>query len=66
MLLKINFKCEKYKRPFDGKIYPSDIVYYSNIREQIEFNIDHVTLQQYFPLYVVLDGIFNIYQVCSY
>ena len=36
--------------------------YYSNIREQEEFKIDQSKLQEYFPLNVVLDGTFKIYQ----
>jgi thimet oligopeptidase len=36
--------------------------YYQNLREKKEFNVDHSKLQEYFPLNVVIDGTFNIYQ----
>jgi Zn-dependent oligopeptidase len=36
--------------------------YYQNLREKKEFNVDHSKLQEYFPLKVVIDGTFNIYQ----
>ncbi len=48
--------------PFDGKINPSDMAYLQNMREKKEFNIDHVKLGEYFPLNVVIDGTFKIYQ----
>lgn len=48
---------------FDGVIYQSDIAYYYNMREKSEFNVDQARLQQYFPYDVVLNGIFDIYQV---
>ena len=37
--------------------------YYQNMREQKEFCVDHAKLQEYFPLNVVIDGTFKIYQV---
>ena len=49
--------------PFDGKINPSDLRYYLNLREEKEFRVDHVKLQEYFPLSVVIEGTFKIYQV---
>jgi Zn-dependent oligopeptidase len=49
--------------PFDGKLRQHDITYYTTMREEKEFKIDHAKLQQYFPLDVVLNGIFDIYQV---
>lgn len=61
--LKFFFKCEELKMPFDGKINPSDLKYYLNIREKQEFKVNHSKLQEYFPLNVVTDGIFKIYQV---
>ncbi len=33
------------------------------MRENKEFKVDHSKLQEYFPLQVVFDGIFKIYQV---
>ena len=56
-------KCQELNLPFDGKINPSDLRYYLNIREKKEFNVDHAKLQEYFPLNVVIDGTFKIYQV---
>ena len=37
--------------------------YYLNLREQKEFAVDQAKLQEYFPLQVVIDGTFKIYQV---
>lgn len=51
------------KIEFDGKINPSDTKYYLNLREQKEFRVNHSKLQEYFPLSVVIDGTFKIYQV---
>ena len=48
---------------FDGKINPSDMKYYQNLRENKEFKVDHSKLQEYFPLSVVIDGTFKIYQL---
>ena len=39
--------------------------FYQNLREQKEFDIDHSKLQEYFPLNVVIDGTFKIYQVIN-
>jgi Zn-dependent oligopeptidase len=33
------------------------------MREQKEFKVDQAKLQEYFPLQVVIDGTFKIYQV---
>ena len=49
--------------PFDGKLNPSDMRYFQNLREKKEFNVDHNKLQEYFPLNVVIDGTFKIYQL---
>jgi len=54
--------CEESNLPFDGKLNPSDLRFYLNQREQVEFHIDHAKLQEYFPLNVVIDGTFKIYQ----
>lgn len=63
-------KCEELKIEFDGKINPSDLRYYLNMMEQKEYSIDHAKLQEYFPMNVVIEGTFKIYQVkplqCSF
>lgn len=59
----IHLKCEELNIPFDGKLNPSDLRYYLNLREQKEFSVDQAKLQEYFPLQVVIDGTFKIYQV---
>ena len=64
--IKCIFKCEEFKIPFDGKINPSDLKYYLNLREQKEFTVDQAKLQEYFPLNVVIDGTFKIYQVIDH
>lgn len=33
------------------------------MREKREFKVDHTKLQEFFPLNVVIDGTFKIYQV---
>lgn len=57
------FKCKKLNIPFDGRINPSDLRYYQNQREEKEFKVNHSKLQEYFPLDVVINGTFKIYQV---
>jgi thimet oligopeptidase len=37
--------------------------YYLNLRENKEFKVDHSKLQEYFPLQVVIEGTFKIYQL---
>jgi hypothetical protein len=59
----VKTKCEELKIEFDGKINPSDLRYYLNMMEQKEFSIDHAKLQEYFPMNVVIEGTFKIYQV---
>lgn len=58
--------CEELKLTFDGKLNPSDMKYYQNMREKKEFNVEHSKIQEYFPLNVVVDGTFKIYQVNLY
>jgi thimet oligopeptidase len=54
--------CKSLGIPFDGKLKPSDMKYYVNMREEKEFKIDHQKLKEYFPLERVLSGTFHIYQ----
>lgn len=54
------------KYTFDGKMNPSDMKFYQNMREQKEFNVDHSKIQEYFPMNVVIDGTFKIYQVIDH
>lgn len=37
--------------------------YYQNMRDKSEFQVDHTKIQEYFPMNVVLNGIFKIYEV---
>ena len=37
--------------------------YYQNMRDKSEFQVDHAKLQEYFPMEVVVNGIFKIYEV---
>ena len=55
--------CEELSLAFDGKLNPSDMKYYQNMREKKEFNVEHSKIQEYFPLNIVIDGTFKIYQV---
>jgi len=56
-------ECEELNIPFNGKINASDFRYYLNMRDLKEFKIDHAKLQEYFPLDVVINGTFHIYQL---
>ena len=49
--------------PFDGQLNPSDMKYYQNLRENREFKVDQLKIQEYFPLNVVIEGTFNIYKL---
>lgn len=46
----------------DGRINMWDFRYYLNKREEKEYNVDHEEIKKYFPLQVVTEGMFKIYQ----
>jgi Zn-dependent oligopeptidase len=46
----------------DGRINMWDYRYYLNMREKREYDVDHEEIRQYFPLSVVTQGLFKIYQ----
>jgi thimet oligopeptidase len=37
--------------------------YYQNLRENKEFKVDQLRIQEYFPLNVVIEGTFKIYKL---
>ncbi|KAJ3135204.1 hypothetical protein HK100_002975 [Physocladia obscura] len=53
---------ESRGEPFDGKINYWDTGYYLNLIEKEKYQVDHEEIKRYFPLHVVTNGLFEIYQ----
>ncbi|KAF7657791.1 hypothetical protein LDENG_00022440, partial [Lucifuga dentata] len=54
--------CMMKGHDFDGQINAWDLPYYMNQVEQVKFAVDKDKLIEYFPLDVVTEGLFGIYQ----
>lgn len=50
------------KQPFDGKINDWDAAYYTNMVTQQKYSVDEQKVQQYFPVEIVTNGLFKIYE----
>ncbi|KAJ3076045.1 hypothetical protein HDU98_005994, partial [Podochytrium sp. JEL0797] len=53
---------EARNEPFDGVLHQWDVNYYMNQVEKEKFEVDHEEIKRYFPLQVVTEGLFEIYQ----
>jgi thimet oligopeptidase len=56
-----NLKRDELKDPL-AKLEMADLRYYTRMREEKEFAVDHQQIKQYFPVPVVTAGLLRIYQ----
>ncbi|KAG8182942.1 hypothetical protein JTE90_010571 [Oedothorax gibbosus] len=62
-LLELKEKeCKELGIPFDGKMNPYDLAFYTSLVESTKYAVDHQKLKEYFPMPVVTEGLLNIYQ----
>lgn len=54
--------CKETGRDFDGKIHSHEFRYYLKMAEQQKYDFDSEIVRPYFPLEVVLEGTFKMYQ----
>lgn len=55
-------ECQRLGVPFDGELRVWDVAYYKNLVEERHYRVDQEKLRPYFPLDVVVKGLFAIYQ----
>eukprot|EP00743_Colponemidia_sp_Colp-15_P000239 GILK01000278.1.p1 GENE.GILK01000278.1~~GILK01000278.1.p1 ORF type:complete len:518 (-),score=101.49 GILK01000278.1:171-1724(-) len=53
---------KKLNQSFDGQFYTFDLPYYTRIRLEQWFNVDSEIVRQYFPIDVVINGTFEVYE----
>lgn len=56
-------ECKRHGIPFDGKLNAWDVAFYKNLVEERHYKVDQEKLRAYFPLDVVMKGLFGIYEL---
>ncbi|KAK8761624.1 hypothetical protein V5799_027109, partial [Amblyomma americanum] len=55
-------ECKRQGVPFDGELHVWDMAFYKNLVEERHYKVDQEKLRAYFPLDVVMKGLFGIYE----
>lgn len=55
-------ECQRFGQASDGELHVWDVAYYKNLVEERHYRVDQEKLRAYFPLDVVMRGLFSIYQ----
>lgn len=56
-------ECKRQGIPFDGELHAWDVAFYKNLVEERHYKVDQEKLRAYFPLDVVMKGLFSIYEL---
>ncbi|KAL1426771.1 hypothetical protein MTO96_017999 [Rhipicephalus appendiculatus] len=56
-------ECKRQGLPFDGELHIWDVEFYKNLLEKQHYKVDKEKLREYFPLDVVMKGMFGIYEL---
>lgn len=56
-------ECKRHGIPFDGELHVWDVAFYKNLVEERHYKVDQEKLRPYFPLEVVMKGLFGIYEL---
>ncbi|KAL1426769.1 hypothetical protein MTO96_017997 [Rhipicephalus appendiculatus] len=56
-------ECKRQGIPFDGELHCWDVAFYKNLVEERHYKVDQEKLRAYFPLDVVMKGLFGIYEL---
>ncbi|XP_077498788.1 thimet oligopeptidase-like isoform X1 [Amblyomma americanum] len=56
-------ECKRQGVPFDGELHVWDVAFYKNLVEERHYKVDQEKLRAYFPLDVVMKGLFGIYEL---
>uniref|UniRef100_A0A023FXA5 Putative thimet oligopeptidase ixodes scapularis thimet oligopeptidase n=1 Tax=Amblyomma parvum TaxID=251391 RepID=A0A023FXA5_AMBPA len=56
-------ECKRQGVPFDGELQVWDVAFYKNLVEERHYKVDQEKLRAYFPLDVVMKGLFGIYEL---
>lgn len=56
-------ECKRHGIPFDGELHAWDVAFYKNLVEERHYKVDQEKLRPYFPLEVVMKGLFGIYEL---
>ncbi|XP_077561440.1 thimet oligopeptidase-like isoform X3 [Haemaphysalis longicornis] len=60
--IALRHKCQRLGLASDGELHVWDVAYYKNLVEERHYRVDQEKLRAYFPLDVVMRGLFSIYQ----